>query len=342
MIRKLNTKTEIYNWLEKMQVKNYHIHEDLSVSGISLLLDNRTLSFIPFDLRAFEKISLNGNFFSEATLPKLPNNLENLSIENNHFKLLPNLPTNLKRLNIKNNPISHINALPKHLIKFNCESTQLTTLPALPKTLKVLNVNNLKLSTLPELPSGLEELTCANNNLITLPILPQSLKELGCSTNNLTSLTLPNKLQKLYCTNNHLTELQLPENLEILYCNKNKLTELSLPESLKILWIESNPLRQFNIPSNLERISIYTSQMDKITHLPKKLRYLSLGVECLHSPTIKDLTQFVSLLSDKEYLEAIAIPNIEKKFKHHIKVNGKKRSVQLFKQFNISLRKNAN
>jgi hypothetical protein len=316
-------KDDIDSWLKKRNVKNYTIHDDLSVSGFNLMLENYKLTHLPFKLKSFKKLFLANNHFSESTLPSLPEDLEDLNIENNHFKSLPVLPLNLKRLFIKNNAISHLESLPQSLIILNAESTNLTDLPKLPDTLKQLNINNNKFTKLPPLPKELEVLHCANNNLTTLTHLPQELTDLSCASNKLSSLILPSKLEKLHCNNNHLNELVLPNKLQILYCNKNELTILNLPNSVKVLSLEANNLMSFNIPLDLERLSLYTSQVQYITYLPEKIRYLAVGVECLHQLSLNEWTQFLSLVVDKNYLEGIAIPNIDKKFKTLIKINGK-------------------
>lgn len=317
------TKEEIQAWLDKMDVKNYIIHDDLAVSGYSLMFDNKNLSSLPFKVKSFKKFFFKNNQFSELNCPNFPDDLEDLSLDNNQFTVLPPLPKNLKRLSIKNNPISKLDILPSELIILNCESTNLTQLPSLPKTLRWLNINNTKFSTLPNLPEKLEILNCANNNLSVLPSLPNSLKELGCASNKIKSLVLPLSLEKLFCNNNHLTELVLPPKLKTLYCNKNQLSTLSLPNTIKLLWLEGNPIDKFNIPTHLERLSIYTSQMTHITKLPQNMRYVFLGVECIHCPTLDELSHFVSLLSTCTYLEGVALPNIDKNFKTIIKVNGK-------------------
>lgn len=113
---KLNNKFDIQNWLNNVHVKNYTIHDDLSVTLEETLdLSNKNLSFIPIDFKEIKG--------------------KNVNLSKNYLVRLPLLPKELDNLNVSENRLEDLMGCPEIIhFYFNCESNNLLSLKGGPKT----------------------------------------------------------------------------------------------------------------------------------------------------------------------------------------------------------------
>lgn len=164
-------------------------------------------------------------------LPKLPENLLELSVLNqqiSQFPVLPkglqalnlsgvylsgvvsNLPPSLKYLSLAFNHIEHIISFPPELIFINIQHNLfITHLPKLPATLQVLVCSYNSLLNLVNLQdTQLQYLICDRNKLIQLGPFPQTLMYLDCRQNPISTISdLPPKV--MYAA---MIDTQLPSD----------------------------------------------------------------------------------------------------------------------------------
>lgn len=170
------------------------------------------------------KILLNDS--SITSLPRLPNTLKALQINNTHIKTISadDLPEGLEVLECSyNSQLTSIKSLPNSLRELVIHhNSLLQEIPsALPSTLKVFLINNTELTSLPEFPDTIESLNIISNKCLTkLPDrLPDRLswftiKE--CPIDELPSF--PSSLHKLHI---FVGLLSLPDEIPqtLLYVN---------------------------------------------------------------------------------------------------------------------------
>lgn len=281
-------------YLDNCKVENFTYFSD-KVRTLTLFNFNQPYN-IPKNLENFRYINPKSY---DATLPRLPESLMNLTYEvkslnkiyNLPSKLLslnvsgcenlyqiPKIPENLKALNISKTKINISDViLNDSLGELNINSTYNKKLSFLPSKLTRLDIGNTKIRNIPELPENLFHLNISNLDLFNLPNLPEKLRNLNCSYNELTSLpNLPKELRVLNCAHNELTSLPvLPEKINELDCSHNKLTSLpELPSSLSVFNFKNNPIynelfpdvREIKLPYQ-ERI--YNGEKVKTITLPK-------------------------------------------------------------------------
>ncbi|CAK1332462.1 Internalin-J precursor [Burkholderia pseudomallei] len=192
MEKKLNTKEEIEQWLDKMEIKNYSINDDLTVDvDGSVDLFGRKLTDIP--------------------------------VQFNHVSM---------DFHCNNNQLASLRGAPQTVGKcFDCSENQLTSLEGCPQTVRgFFFCSNNQLTTLEGCPQIVgESFSCSNNQLITLEGCPQIVGDnFSCSNNQLTSLEGAPKIVGggFYCLNNQLTSLEgVPQKLGgVFECRRNNVT----------------------------------------------------------------------------------------------------------------------
>jgi Leucine-rich repeat (LRR) protein/ribosomal protein L35AE/L33A len=217
-------------------------HIDITNSGITLL--PVSLSILLPQLKTLD-ISNTGI----ASLPLLPNTLENLYIIDTNINSLPILPDGLKRLYIGGTQISSLPILPSGLIELDISRTTISTIPSIPNTLKMLDISESGMLSLPSLPDTLLELYAAFSLITNIPTLPSSLILLDIS--NTTISILPN----------------LPLSLNILDISHTQISSIvSLPPKLLALYLSSTNI---NLISDLPpEITVLNASKTKIITLP--------------------------------------------------------------------------
>lgn len=227
-------KKDIQKWLKKHLIKDYIIHDDLSVSvNKSVNLNNENLAFIPIQFNV-----VNGDF----------------SINGNKLTTLKGLPYEVNGC---------LNATHNHLINLNF----------FPKMVKgSISLNNNLLETLEGLPSHVNDLDVKTNKLKTLKGAPKIVeKSFNCSFNQLSTLEGGPEIVKLgyYCSNNQLVNLDFaPNKTDTFYAMRNKLTTLkgSLKE-VKIVNVGENPLKKFNsINFKCDELHIFKTELGQLNN----------------------------------------------------------------------------
>lgn len=168
------------------------------------------LTKLPRLPQELEFLSLDGNKID--SLSQLPPTLKRLLVDDNNLKGLPDsLPEGLEWLFCQRNRLSMVNRLPQHLKRLSCAFNQITNLPSLGDTLEDLNCAFNKLISLPYLPMKLKYLVCDSNQITHLPVLPYGLESVSCVDNKLSTLpTLPNTLVGLFASGNCF--MDIPQN----------------------------------------------------------------------------------------------------------------------------------
>jgi hypothetical protein len=188
-------------------------------------------------------------FYVDAYLNSLPDDVEEININNKELHVIPSLTKfwNLKIFHCSNNSLTSLPPLPATLTYLCCDQNQLISLPQLPATLIGLYCYNNLLTSLPQLPATLTYMNCSKNQLTSLPQLPATLTHLDCSKNQLTSLPqLPATLTHLDCSKNQLTSLpQLPATLINLHCFNNFIWSIVENSSISATRIQVNTLNKF-------------------------------------------------------------------------------------------------
>ncbi len=162
-----------------------------------------------------------GNYVT--TIPKLPQTLISIWINNNNISALPQLPPNLQSLNCSGNKLDSLPMLPKTITYLDVSSNRLSSLFNIPQRVKLLNCSYNKLNSLPQLNDSLESLNFSNNEFTQFPILPKFLKYLICGGDYFSFIdNLPESLKSFQLVGTNPTCLsRLPKKLGSFFANWN-------------------------------------------------------------------------------------------------------------------------
>lgn len=242
-------------------------------------------------------------------IPNLTDSIEFIRIEScDNITTLPKLPDNLKQLSLEIS-ISTLPTLPIGLESLMVVTDTVFTWPQIPNSLKFLGCRNSMGNSpqyLPLLPNGLKELYCALFNIDSLPQhLPDSLILLACAFNPITSLpNLPNNLKRLECGGTQIVNIpSLPATLKNLDCSSNSyLTSLPiLPNSLKELRCTNSPKIHpiISLPDSLEILDCRNDSLSYLPTLPKKLNQLLASGNQIHCmPTLPNSIQYLNIINN--------------------------------------------
>lgn len=190
------------------------------------------------DLSMFSKlISLNIGDNKLTKLPKLPESLEELIIDNNNIQLIPYMK-NLKRLRARNNDIRRIhysNSMESLNLSGNSNLTELaplselyhleigktgiTEVPIFPN-LKYLDIDETRIKSLPQLPY-LHILTCVRSELSDISNLSK-LYSLIATNSKVRRVHYMDTLQKFTYNSLHQNEIRLSNRYKAHRIVKNK------------------------------------------------------------------------------------------------------------------------
>jgi len=143
-----------------------------------LIIRNCIFINIPTESSAFpywiETITIENSYL--CSLPKLPFNLQVLTIRLTNLKTIDYLPHQLRRLFLEHNPnFVRLPALPNTLTHLHCFDSLLTELPALPISLCKLKCWKNRLEMLPPIPSKVYSICCAGNPFSKMPFIHEFL-----------------------------------------------------------------------------------------------------------------------------------------------------------------------
>ncbi|EFW2968812.1 leucine-rich repeat domain-containing protein, partial [Shigella flexneri] len=155
-------------------VHNNYLSEWVEWTKNSISGENRETAFTRLQLcLENSETSLDLSCLGLRSLPRLPDNLDEINVSNNQLSMLPELPRALKELNASSNQLSALPELPVSLEYINVSDNHLFALPELPASLEYINVSDNHLSVLPRLPMSLELLDAARNALEVIPEFPE-------------------------------------------------------------------------------------------------------------------------------------------------------------------------
>ncbi|WP_039061151.1 T3SS effector E3 ubiquitin-protein ligase IpaHe [Shigella flexneri] len=155
-------------------VHNNYLSEWVEWTKNSISGENRETAFTRLQLcLENSETSLDLSCLGLRSLPRLPDNLDEINVSNNQLSMLPELPRALKELNASSNQLSALPELPVSLEYINVSDNHLFALPELPASLEYINVSDNHLSVLPRLPMSLELLDAARNALEVIPDFPE-------------------------------------------------------------------------------------------------------------------------------------------------------------------------
>jgi hypothetical protein len=212
------TYQETENWLNKRNIHNFTINDDLTVhvNGDVNLSENsimyELLDYIPVQ---FEKVY--GGFYCHG----------------NNLKSLKGCPKHVSEyFNCSNNRLISLEGCPNEVEAFFCSHNNLISLKGCPKIIqKDFEFDNNQLISLEDGPIEVgENYICNNNQLVNLKGSPIQINgDFICYNNKLISLEgCPNKIGGyLDFSNNNLKNLKnISENVENLYFENNPISEL--------------------------------------------------------------------------------------------------------------------
>jgi len=104
-------------------------------------------------IRTLKKLLAANNNLTD--LPRIPANLESLSLQNNNITFLNISGGNsLRSLDLSGNPLSSVNTWPSTLHALYLGNTSMTSIPNLPNSLYYLNIQGAYITCLPNIPTG--------------------------------------------------------------------------------------------------------------------------------------------------------------------------------------------
>lgn len=189
------------------------------------------------DLSMFSNlISLNISDNRLRKIPKLPDSLEELIIDNNQIQFIPYMK-NIKRLRARNNDIRKIhysNSMESLNLTDNIHLTEL----ALLTKLYYLEIARTGISGIPAFPH-LKYLDIEETRVKILPELP-NLYILSCVKSELSDISKLNNLYSLVSTNSKIRKVHYMETLQKFIYNGNHQNEIQISRSYKVHRIFKN------------------------------------------------------------------------------------------------------
>lgn len=227
------------------------------------------------------------------TMDSIPDMLATLNCSGNELTCLPDISeSKLRKLSCHRNKLTTLPDLPDSLITLNCSSNKLTAVPKLPRLLKSLYCSDNKISDLGELPEMLDILHFSNNNVTSINFLPKSLSTLDMSYNPMNKLPDQLKDSNIFRLNFSyigLTELSdddLPSEVTELVCDSNNLTRLpKFKQRLLELNCSNNPISSLpELPESLLELHCLYNKLTEITSFPKEIQH----VDCSNSLMLQE------------------------------------------------------
>lgn len=221
---------EIKQWLNDMNIHNYHIHANLVVDvHENISFYNQPIHEIPFQLGSVKgEVVIDNCRFDTLNNVGLPfecdefyaNNNRLLSLEGcpkarkicvNHNKLqdFKGLPPDCRVLEISFNQIDSLTYMPEHnkLISLDVSGNPIKELYGLKPGITKLIANECLLENTWDIPSSVIVLHLNHNPIKKLEDLPSELSELHVNHCKLVSLdNLPKSLTNLHAQHNYITE----------------------------------------------------------------------------------------------------------------------------------------
>lgn len=296
-LKKLLSQKDIKSWLDKMNIKNYIIHENLVVDvKEDVFLQSKGLQCFPFKFGKVEgNFNCSDNFLKSLkgspdvvkgsfncshnllkTLKYAPNSVKDSFICNfNQLKTLKFVSQNPLSLDCSSNKLKNLKYCPNSIInKFDCSYNNLKSLKNGPQKAKkyLCEQNNLK--TLQYGPIEVEEFFCRSNKLDSLKYCPKKVSDFLCSNNHLKSLVgSPIKVRNFSCSNNKLTSLEgAPNEIELQFdCSQNQLKDLNMgPQVVSNYVCSDNQLTSLKgVPNELLSLICANNQLTHLKDLDK-------------------------------------------------------------------------
>jgi len=241
---KFTEKREIEVWLDKRNITNYVINDDLTVDVERALILNFNETELPINFGKVEFLMVS-DCYNLTSLKGFPKEANTINIESCDIADLAGIASKFKMLRIHNCPsLSSLRGLPSEVdgditIAFNAN---LTSLEGSPKKVGNFIASNNSIKSLVGGPKDvLGSYECNGNKLTNLEGAPREVnKNFVCGGNLMTSLKgSPREVGGDYvCSYNKLTTLKGgPKEVGgVFYCNNNKLENLDYaPEADKIV-----------------------------------------------------------------------------------------------------------
>lgn len=146
---------------------------------------NNNLNFKNINFLETELYYLNASVSNMTEIPKLPDSVNILMLNDNNIKYVDYLPSNIKTLNLTSNSVERIRYLPDSLKKLYVSSNRLRTLPILNKDLEILTICNNPIEKLIVNGESLVEINDYNSLLSEIKFINNYNKKIENSRQNL-------------------------------------------------------------------------------------------------------------------------------------------------------------
>lgn len=192
------------NEIEELSSETLPISISILNVNNNCLTDESKVSLKCFDV--LSDIRFDNNDFTVVPVD-VPDDLNNLSLQNNEIELVSVLPPGLKRIDLEKNKIHTFTAWQENLEEVYLENNKLKELVGMNDDLQTLMVSDNLISYIDRFPLRLETIDLNDNKLKTIPKLNYNLDDINLENNLLISLPkpLPLNLTCLNISNNMFT-----------------------------------------------------------------------------------------------------------------------------------------
>jgi hypothetical protein len=182
-------------------------------------------------------------FAKECQLVELPDlstlsSMITLDISKNRIRKMPKLPESIEELIVNDNELTEINNFMPRLKRFNGSN------------------NKIKIFNYQDSQNSLESIYLTNNPIDNVPIL-NNLYYLNVSSTNIKEIYQMKRLKTLECSKTHITKIPCMNSLECLICNSSKVNDISELKSLQSLEMVNTPIPRVHYMKQLDAITYH-------------------------------------------------------------------------------------
>lgn len=306
------TKRKIINWLERMDIKNYIVHDNgiVDVEG-NVDISECNLKVIPVQ---FGHVS--GQFSCArnklSSLQGSPLHVTKLVACDNKITSLRYCSEDLEFLDCSYNKLSNLKFCPSKLKELLCSVNQIRSLRHTPTSLHTLDCSRNSLISLKHCPSPLNIFLCTMNALKTLKYCPVVKDKFDCSWNALKTLKhAPAPVDYFSCSGNPLRSVKYaPSSVFEFSAVQTGLKTLQNTPECKRLYVYNNELKNlFGISQMVETLNCAHNKIEHFQGLPNTIKYIFGGDNCIQtlkglSLNLMDLELDNNPLMFKDFLES--------------------------------------
>lgn len=234
-----NSKEDIEDWLFKMKIKKYFIHNDLTIDVFSnvnlskkleqpflpvkfgcihgdfICNHNKLTSFIGFPNYITGDFKCSDNNIAIIDFFPICNN--NIILSNNNLTTMKNFPESVNNLSLYKNKITSMDYCPLFVNgKLNLSKNKIKLLDNLPEKVNSLNLSDNKIEVINKIPKEIKHLFLDNNLITDINIKIPNLNTFSISNNKLSNFkNFPNFVKlhfkfsnnKIFNFDDYITEL---------------------------------------------------------------------------------------------------------------------------------------